>query len=112
MKTVTIFSISSRDDLEGVEIDPEGDDAGLGHGLDQDHARRDRIAGEMAAVEIGVGREACSARRCARVELDDLVDEAEGLLLREPRASTSLLVDERRYPPYMPPLTWSTLPLT
>ena len=37
------------------QIDAEGDDPGLRHRLDQDHARRHRVAREVAAVEVGFG---------------------------------------------------------
>ena len=81
VNTVTSFSTSAARVLLRVEIDPQRHDAGLGHGLDEDHTRRDRIAGEVTAIEVLVLPETCSSQRCARVELEDLVDESEGLLL-------------------------------
>ncbi len=79
-------------------MDPERDDAGLRHRLDQDHARRDRIAGEVPAVEVEIRAEGVGGHDVIVADLEDLVDEAEGRLLGDPRQD--LL---GRHEPMLPP---------
>ncbi len=70
--------------VEGEEVNAQGHDTHLSHGLEQQDTRGDRIAGEVPAVEIGLASEAIGRDDVLLVELEDVVHEAEGLLLGEP----------------------------
>ena len=69
--------------VEGEEVDAQGHDAHLSHGLQEDDARCHRVAGEVPAVEVGLRSKAIGRDDVLFVELEDAVHEAEGLLLGE-----------------------------
>ncbi len=102
VKSVVSFSFSSstRPALLHDEVEPEGDNPRLGHGLHEDDPRRDRPIGEMPAVEIFVLPEPVGPDDVLRVQLQDLVDEAEGFLLRHRRQDPGhrLAISRHRVP--------------
>src|SRR3546814_5875107 len=70
-----------------AQVQAKRDHAGLRYGLGQDHARRDRITREMAAIEKLVGLEGVASDDVGVVELQNLVEKPE----RRSEANTSEL---------------------